>query len=660
MEYLLKASAVIIIFYTCYKLLLECETFFETNRWFLLIGLLIAVIIPFVVIPIYIEYAPVVQNFIVTNDTIISQDKAQTSFNVMNIIYTVYGIGVLFFLVKLGIEFSSLLSLLKKNKPFKKGSYTFIETNNNVLPFSFFKHIVYNKQQFDESELDHIINHEKVHANQFHSIDIILIQIASTVFWFNPFIWLYKKEIQQNLEFIADKRAQTISNCEKSYQTLLLKASLPNYQFVLANNFYNTLIKKRIVMLHKSKSSKLNVWKYALVLPILAIFLMNANTKEIYIEKSAHIDASIANADPSVEKEINNILNSTEKKELVSGSLTDLKTTNINNEQSNKSFSKSDQDPKAPKASDDHEVVVINKDITDSELESIKKQMDNKGITVKFKGVKRNSKNEITAIKIDVSSKKSNANYHTVSDDPIKPISINVENDKISIGNSDYIHLGDHAFGFFSKDGNHNVHTSGKADNVFVFSGDDDDENIVIRNADKIYTSPKSTGKAHFISEDGNVTAIGAKHIVIKENSNGKDDTIHVKKTNIGNLVWVGKEQDGKLFKIKENIVLSDVGDTDTIIVKKLNKGNAVWVDKEDENNIITLGTNKNRIFFTSDEEEEPLFILNGKEITKKEMNDLKPDSIEKVEVLKGDGATEKYGDKGKNGVVLITTKDKK
>ena len=660
MEYLLKASAVIIIFYTCYKLLLQRETFFETNRWFLLIGLIFAVLIPFVVIPIYIEYVPVVQNFIITNDTITSQDSAQTSFNALNIVYSVYGIGVLFFLVKLGLEFSSLISLLKNNKPYKKGAYTFIETNTNILPFSFFKHIVYNKQQFDETELDHIINHEKVHASQFHSIDIILIQLASTVFWFNPFIWLYKKEIQQNLEFIADKKAQTISNCEKSYQTLLLKASLPNYQFVLANNFYNSLIKKRIVMLHKSKSNKLNVWKYALVLPILAIFLMNANTKEIYIEKSANADASIANADPSVEKVVNNILNSAEKKEQVSDSSNNLKPTNINNKQSNKSFLTSNQDPKAPKASDEHEVVIISKDITDSELESLKKQMDSKGITVKFKGVKRNSNNEITAIKIDVSSKKSNANYHTESDDPIKPISINVENDKISIGNSGIVHSGDHAFDFITKDGKHKVHSTGSGDNVFFFTGDEDDEKVVIRNVDKIHLAPKSTGKAHFISEDGNVSAIEAESIVIKENKNGKIDTIHVKKMNKGNLVWVGKEHEGNLFKVKENTIIAGVGDTDTLIVKKLNKGKAIWVDKEDDSDIIAIENGNNNKFFFSSDGKEPLYILNGKEISREEMDAIKPDSIEKVEVLKGESATKKYGDNGQNGVILITTKDKK
>ena len=90
-------------------------------------------------------------------------------------------------------------------------------------------------------------------------------------------------------------------------------------------------------------------------------------------------------------------------------------------------------------------------------------------------------------------------------------------------------------------------------------------------------------------------------------------------------------------------------------------KGKSLWTSIEGDSNVIAIGKgNENTFFISTGNGEEPIYYLNGKKISKKEMNDLKPDSIEKVEILKGDGATEKYGDKGKNGVVLITTKDKK
>jgi bla regulator protein BlaR1 len=115
MEYLLKASAVIIIFYTCYKLFLQRETFFESNRWFLLIGILTAVLIPLIIIPVYIEYVPVVQNFIINDDGSTTQTSIENTFNFKQLFYLVYSLGALFFLVKLSVELTSLLLLLKKN-----------------------------------------------------------------------------------------------------------------------------------------------------------------------------------------------------------------------------------------------------------------------------------------------------------------------------------------------------------------------------------------------------------------------------------------------------------------------------------------------------------------------------------------------------------------
>ncbi len=606
MEYLLKASAVIIIFYTCYKLFLHRETFFESNRWFFIVGILTAVLIPLIVIPVYIEYVPVVQNFIIANDGLTTQTVVEDTFNFTQLFYLIYSLGALFFLVKLTVEFASLLLILKKNTANKKGGYSYIETNQNIPPFSFFKSIVYNKSQFNHAELELIINHEKVHAKQYHSLDILLIQIVSALFWFNPFIWLYKKEMQQNLEFIADKEAQSISNCEKSYQTLLLKSSVPNYQLVLANNFYNSLIKKRIIMLHKSKSNKLNVWKYALILPVIGIFLMSANTKKVYVEKAETTENNTSLADPSIKNELNSIIYYSEN---------------------NETDAKKGQDPKVTEVIIDHDHFMITKDFSDSNIEDLKNQLKEKGITVKFKGIKRNSDNEITAIKIDVSSKTSNANYNSEGDNPIHPIKIGFDSDgsKISIGNSNSVHAPDHSFTFVSKDGNHKIHTVGSADNVFVIAGDDieeDGQKIVIRKADKVHVAPNSKSKVKFISEDGNVTEINDENIVVWESQKGDIDTIHV---------------------------------------KKMSKEKAVWINKTGSEDVYAFENgDDNKFFISTGSGEAPLYILNGKEISKEEMDAIKPDSIEKVEVLKGESATKKYGDKGENGVILITTKDKK
>ena len=378
-------------------------------------------------------------------------------------------------------------------------------------------------------------------------------------------------------------------------------------------------------MLHKSKSNKLNLLKYALVLPLLAIFLMNANTEEIYVKKTVTAENQASLADPSVEHEFNNMLNTIESNK--ANSKTESNVVDSKNKSLNQSNPNTHKAPKIAKVVNDHEMVMITKDFTDADLESLKNKLNEKGVTVKFKGIKRNSKNEITSIKIEVSSKKSNANYNTQSNVPINPIKIGFNSDgsSLSIGNTESVHVsGDHAFAFVSKDGVHKIHSTGNADNLFVIAEDDDEngEKIVVRSVDKVHFSPKKAGKVQFFSEDGKVTEFEDQSSVVWESNTGDIDTIHVKKMSKGKAIWITKEDDEKVYEIKE-------------------KGG-------------------DKFFISTDGNKTPLYILNGKEITKKEMDELKPDTIEKVEVLKGDSATEKYGDKGKDGVIVITTKEKK
>jgi bla regulator protein BlaR1 len=285
MEYLLKVSAIVAIFYFSYKLFLQRNTFFEQNRWFLLIGLATAFIAPLFVIPIYLEYTPVeIVPYYSYRDVPLVIQETEEPFNILNHLPLVYFIGIACFSLRFLIQLASLSFVIHKNNKEKNGRYTYVKTNKNTSPFSFFYWIVYNPTNFTEYELEQIITHEKVHASQKHSIDILLTQLSCIVLWFNPFIWLYNNSLKQNLEFIADKETQRKFNCKKSYQTTLLKTSMPSHQMALTNNFYTSLIKKRIVMLHKSKSKKINLIKYAFVIPLLAVFLMSFNTEEVYIE----------------------------------------------------------------------------------------------------------------------------------------------------------------------------------------------------------------------------------------------------------------------------------------------------------------------------------------------------------------------------------------
>ena len=127
---------------------------------------------------------------------------------------------------------------------------------------------------FTEEELQHILTHESIHVKQNHSFDVLLAKVFCGLFWINPIIWFYRKAMLQNLEFIADK--ETIQQIENKYQyqITLLKVVTHQHNLSITNQFYQSLIKKRIVMLHTNQSHKRNVLKYAFILPVLVGFML--------------------------------------------------------------------------------------------------------------------------------------------------------------------------------------------------------------------------------------------------------------------------------------------------------------------------------------------------------------------------------------------------
>ncbi|TYA92108.1 M56 family metallopeptidase [Seonamhaeicola marinus] len=648
MEYLLKASAIIIIFYACYKLFLQRDTFFESNRGFLLLGLVSAFLIPLIVIPIYIERPPLIlDNFVFNN--VPSEQPIEEPLNYTDILFYVYALGIVVFFTRLFLQLSSIASLLIKNKSSRIGKFRYVKSSKNTSPFSFFNWIVYNPSLFNETELQQILDHEEVHARQYHSIDILLTQLACVVLWFNPFMWLYIKDIKQNLEFIADYNAQKNASCKKSYQYTLLKTSVPTNPLALTNNFYNSLIKKRIVMLHKSKSKKSNLLKYALVLPVLAFFLMSFNTKEVFID-----------AKTIPEEQTNTDIYSEENKSHKNGWVTNF----IQGELFNKK---------------DNQVFLISKNFSDTDFDQLIKTLKQNGVTSKFKGIKRNSNNEIVAIKIDLKSKHSNANYNTSSDEPIKSIKIVIDNNgkSISIGSAQ-----DHDdIIFFSNNGKHKISTSGKHKNVFILKegSDDTEENIHIVNGDTVtwktkdkhgkYVKIKRHKDAQIIrGEDAEkhvevITNTEEDLIIIKNKSKDKKDKITSEKISFFSNEKGAKVPliivDGKEVK-KEDFEKIDKNRIHSIYVLKDDHATNQYGDKG-KNGVMVVKTKDINdpplTFRLTGDSVNPLYILDGKKVDKSKIETLDPDDIKSIDVLKGEHATKIYGSQNKNGVIIISTK---
>lgn len=535
MEYLLKASVVIAIFYLCFFVLLKKETFFQHNRWFLLMGLLIALVFPLIVIPVYIPIEP-----IAFQETVFAQNMASNfviatpkpSFNWLNLLPILYSIGVAVFFIQFIFQFGSLASLLLKNPKAKDGIYTYVIVKSKISPFSFFKWIVYNPESYKGDELQLILTHEKVHAKQMHTIDLIFTQLACVVFWFNPLIWLYRKEVRQNLEYIADFETQTQSETKKEYQHLLLKTGVANHDISLRTNFYNSSIKKRIFMLNKSRSNRKNKLKYLLMLPLLAGLLISMNTEDVYIESE------------TIKKIDENKIEDKDKERL------------------NKSIT-----------FESIKVKFTNK-MSDESLDEKKAWLKSKNVIMTIKHLKRNSKNEISEINIDFKTKNGSANYNVKEQNGIKPFYFKMEDD------------GSFSVGTFQKE-----------------------EQI------------KETIMVH-----------GLKEAIANGKSN---DTLYFK---------IDSSEVRRLSKEK-NDVYYEGGKT----IKLINSEEVIIHQPEKAYKNITYQSSKNP---------KPLIIVDGKEVSSDSLKKIDSNNIESVTVLKDEKAIETYGEKGKNGVIVLKTKD--
>lgn len=155
--------------------------------------------------------------------------------------------------------------------------------DKHITPYSFLKYVFVSKNDFlnDLTEPE-IICHEQAHATQLHSLDIIFIELLQAICWFNPFLFLYRKAIGLNHEFLADEFVLENNYDTKAYQHLMVAKSNPSGITYLTSQFNYLTIKKRIIMMNKKTSGKSALYKQFAIVPIvLCAFILFANANEI-------------------------------------------------------------------------------------------------------------------------------------------------------------------------------------------------------------------------------------------------------------------------------------------------------------------------------------------------------------------------------------------
>jgi TonB-dependent SusC/RagA subfamily outer membrane receptor len=280
--YILKLSCSLCIVWVFYRLLLHNLTFYNSNRWYLLGYALLSFLIPFINIGPIDREDPALQPLIVQYIPVIGGGqpaKASPSpvhsltWNWPDIALLLIALGATFLLIRLFIRFFSLRRMRQRADLLEAGPIKIYHVRDRISPFSFGNAIFINTSQHTEKEKEEIILHEYVHIRQRHTIDILLAELITILNWYNPFAWLIRYAIRQNLEFIADRKVVENGFDKKDYQYHLLKV-VGQAQYRLANNFNFSSLKKRIVMMNKLKSARLHLVKFLFILPLLAVLLV--------------------------------------------------------------------------------------------------------------------------------------------------------------------------------------------------------------------------------------------------------------------------------------------------------------------------------------------------------------------------------------------------
>ena len=301
--YQIKVGLCLIAFYLLWKLLLSRETFHRFNRVALLTAMALAMVLPWVRLSLDVA-APVAQQMVVLEDLIVTPNgqvaAPQASLSGTGIATMVYFIGIALVAAWLLHGQWNLRRLMKKGRrEALPGGATLHVVPGDMSPFSYFSHIVINEQDYRDNPRE-ILVHEQAHIDLHHSLDVMFWSLVALFQWWNPAAWLLGRELRQVHEYEADMVVLNQGVDVKQYQLLLIRKSVGDQLFSMANNFNYQSLKKRIRMMTMNKSSRWNTLRALAVVPVIALALLAfANTESV----AAVVTASVQQ-DNAVQSEV--------------------------------------------------------------------------------------------------------------------------------------------------------------------------------------------------------------------------------------------------------------------------------------------------------------------------------------------------------------------
>ncbi|QGY47094.1 TonB family protein [Maribellus comscasis] len=264
-NFILESGISLSVLALIYILFLRRETFFKLNRFFLLGAITFSLVLPFLKFQIFGANPVLLEEITVTPYknlieavTVYGKDLSGTIEEAIlsaNFLILVYLLGVTFFLYRFLFRVGDLTYMILKNPVQKCEGFKLVVLDKETSPFSFLSYVFVSRAQEKDISYHKMLAHELEHIKQGHTFDIIVLEILSAFQWFNPFMWMLRRSIRENHEYLADQ-AVLKSGVKRGFYKKLLLNQFVGYNFEIANNFNYSLIKKRIKMMSRIRSSK--------------------------------------------------------------------------------------------------------------------------------------------------------------------------------------------------------------------------------------------------------------------------------------------------------------------------------------------------------------------------------------------------------------------
>ena len=627
--YILKSSLCLALFYLFYRLLLSKETFHRFNRIALLGVMLISCLLPLVRVTV--DRATVVNTsvMLVEEDMLMYPWEMQTvvqeeaAFPWREWLVAVYLLGIFFFLLRNLWSLVRMLYLIRHSRCRQmENGICLVIHQAGFAPFSWMKYIVISQTDLDENGTD-ILIHEEAHIRNRHSLDLLLVELCVWLQWFNPAAWLLKQELQNVHEYEADEAVLRQGIDAKRYQMLLIKKAVGARLYSIANSFNHSSLKKRITMMIRKKSNPWARAKYLYVLPLAAVTVaafarpeISEPLDEISSVKVNDLSAITGNNSPeNLSVASNSAADVTLKMKVTDQSGSPIVGASVLIVNSTSGTLTDLEGNFTLKVGDDQRISVSYIGMKSVELsvkECLEKQIKEVRLTSDA-----DSGPQLTVVSQSSESASQKAPQHNTTSEPqnTEEVFMVVENMPEFPGglNACLKFLADHVA--YPKEAAEKK-IQGRVIVQFVVMKDGSIANArVIRSVDPLLDA-----------EALRVIGLMPK--------------------------WKPGTQRGQAVNVKFTMPITFRLDKDSTDMQPALVGKVIEISGATKEN-------NQKAFHFPDGKETPLVVVDGEEISVSSLEKLSSDTFESINVFKGETAINRFGEKGKNGVLLITTKKK-